>query len=162
MGGGLAGWRGEGDDAGSDLRAGHRFRRGDRHRDAPLRPAGDGDRAQGAERVPVRTRVGLRRATGVRLRPRIQVGVRATRWPERQWARRAAADGPTMKRIGIDVGGTNTDAVLLDGEQVAFAMKTPTTADVLTGVRLALEAVAAHGAAGVQAVMIGTTHFVNA
>ena len=67
-----------------------------------------------------------------------------------------------MKRIGIDVGGTNTDAVLLEGDRVAFATKTPTTEDVLTGVRLALEAVARHGAADVQAVMIGTTHFTNA
>lgn len=67
------------------------------------------------------------------------------------------------RRIGIDVGGTNTDAVLLEGERVLHAIKTPTTADVLTGVRLALQDVA--GAAGtepVQAVMIGTTHFVNA
>ncbi|MBK1657341.1 hydantoinase/oxoprolinase N-terminal domain-containing protein [Paracraurococcus ruber] len=67
-----------------------------------------------------------------------------------------------MRRIGIDVGGTNTDAVLLDGARVAFATKTPTTADVLTGVRTALGAVSASGAGEVQAVMIGTTHFVNA
>jgi N-methylhydantoinase A/oxoprolinase/acetone carboxylase beta subunit len=67
------------------------------------------------------------------------------------------------RRIGIDVGGTNTDAVLLEGDQVLKAVKTPTTADVMTGVRLALAGVApAVGAVGVQAVMIGTTHFVNA
>ncbi|QYU66825.1 hypothetical protein J4558_17910 [Leptolyngbya sp. 15MV] len=67
------------------------------------------------------------------------------------------------RRIGIDVGGTNTDAVLLEGDRVLHAVKTPTTADVMTGVRLALAGVAPHiGAAGVQAVMIGTTHFVNA
>jgi N-methylhydantoinase A/oxoprolinase/acetone carboxylase beta subunit len=67
------------------------------------------------------------------------------------------------RRIGIDVGGTNTDAVLLEGERVLHAVKTPTTADVLTGVRLALQdVVRATGAGGVQAVMIGTTHFVNA
>ena len=29
-----------------------------------------------------------------------------------------------MRRIGIDVGGTNTDAVLLDGDKVVFAVKT--------------------------------------
>jgi len=28
-----------------------------------------------------------------------------------------------MKRIGIDVGGTNTDAVLIDGEKVVSAIK---------------------------------------
>lgn len=67
------------------------------------------------------------------------------------------------RRIGIDVGGTNTDAVLLEDDRVLHAVKTPTTADVLTGVRLALQDVArAMGAEGVQAVMIGTTHFVNA
>lgn len=38
-----------------------------------------------------------------------------------------------MKRIGIDVGGTNTDAVLIDGTQVLGAVKTPTTADVMSG-----------------------------
>ncbi|WP_137125010.1 hydantoinase/oxoprolinase N-terminal domain-containing protein [Roseomonas sp. HF4] len=67
------------------------------------------------------------------------------------------------RRIGIDVGGTNTDAVLLEGDRVLHAVKMPTTADVLTGVRLALQdAARATGAEGVQAVMIGTTHFVNA
>jgi N-methylhydantoinase A/oxoprolinase/acetone carboxylase beta subunit len=67
------------------------------------------------------------------------------------------------RRIGIDVGGTNTDAVLLEGDRVLQAVKTPTTADVLTGVKLALQGVApAIGAASVQGVMIGTTHFVNA
>ena len=30
-------------------------------------------------------------------------------------------------RIGIDVGGTNTDAVLMDGRTVLSATKTPTT-----------------------------------
>ena len=43
------------------------------------------------------------------------------------------------RRIGIDVGGTNTDAVLLEGDRVLQAVKTPTTADVLTGVKLALQ-----------------------
>ena len=43
------------------------------------------------------------------------------------------------RRIGIDVGGTNTDAVLLEDDRVLHAIKTPTTADVLTGVRLALQ-----------------------
>lgn len=31
-------------------------------------------------------------------------------------------------RIGIDVGGTNTDGVLFDGQKVTSAFKTPTTA----------------------------------
>lgn len=68
-----------------------------------------------------------------------------------------------MKRIGIDVGGTNTDAVMLDGSQVLAAIKTATTDDVLSGVRRALhEVTAAAGTSDVAAVMIGTTHFVNA
>ena len=33
-------------------------------------------------------------------------------------------------RIGIDVGGTNTDAVLMDGIDVLGWRKTPTTPDV--------------------------------
>ena len=70
-----------------------------------------------------------------------------------------------MKRIGIDVGGTNTDAALLDGDKVLAAVKTFTTADVTTGVRTALRDVVAKAgdaAHGVVAVMIGTTHFTNA
>ncbi|MBN9889900.1 hydantoinase/oxoprolinase N-terminal domain-containing protein [Salipiger abyssi] len=70
-----------------------------------------------------------------------------------------------MKRIGIDVGGTNTDAALLDGDRVVAAVKTFTTADVTTGVRTALKDVIAKAgpaADDVVAVMIGTTHFTNA
>lgn len=70
-----------------------------------------------------------------------------------------------MKRIGIDVGGTNTDAVLIEGNMVLAAVKSPTTQDVMTGVvtsvRQLLEQ-AGNRAAGVSAVMIGTTHFTNA
>jgi len=70
-----------------------------------------------------------------------------------------------LKRIGIDVGGTNTDAVLLVDDRVVHAVKTPTTADVTTGVRRALAALVegrADSAEGLEAVMIGTTHFTNA
>ena len=42
------------------------------------------------------------------------------------------------RRIGIDVGGTNTDAVLLEDSGVVAAVKTPTTADVTTGITRAL------------------------
>ncbi|WP_158891124.1 hydantoinase/oxoprolinase N-terminal domain-containing protein [Amycolatopsis anabasis] len=68
-------------------------------------------------------------------------------------------------RIGIDVGGTNTDAVLLDGERVLAAIKTSTTADVTSGIVAAVDGLQAQHAfdpAGVRAVMIGTTHFINA
>ena len=69
-----------------------------------------------------------------------------------------------MIRIGIDVGGTNTDAVLIDGREVVDAVKTPTTADVTGGVRKALRNLLQETGRGseVAAVMIGTTHFVNA
>ncbi|WP_299883119.1 hydantoinase/oxoprolinase family protein [uncultured Sulfitobacter sp.] len=39
-----------------------------------------------------------------------------------------------MKRIGIDVGGTNTDAVPIDGEKILASIKVPTTSDVMSGV----------------------------
>jgi N-methylhydantoinase A/oxoprolinase/acetone carboxylase beta subunit len=68
-------------------------------------------------------------------------------------------------RIGIDVGGTNTDAVLLDDTKVLAANKATTTEDVTSGIVGALEALQAQHAyepAQIQAVMIGTTHFINA
>ena len=37
-------------------------------------------------------------------------------------------------RIGIDVGGTNTDAVLLEGAKLVAQAKRPTTADVTSGI----------------------------
>lgn len=67
-------------------------------------------------------------------------------------------------RIGIDVGGTHTDAVVLDGEKVLVAHKALTTADVATGIKNALAFLRDNGAdmAAVEAVMIGTTQFTNA
>ena len=68
-------------------------------------------------------------------------------------------------RVGIDVGGTNTDAVLLDGPRVVAKTKTPTTEDVTGGIATALRHVLnASGIAtcDIAAVMIGTTHFTNA
>ena len=70
-----------------------------------------------------------------------------------------------MRRIGIDVGSTNTDAVLVDGASVLNAVKTPTTEDVTSGVLTALRQLieGLDGPLGkVDAVMIGTTHFTNA
>src|SRR5438105_15909700 len=68
-------------------------------------------------------------------------------------------------RIGIDVGGTNTDAVLMDERRVLAEVKTPTTPDVTSGIVSALRSLISSGgveAPQVQAVMIGTTHFTNA
>ena len=67
--------------------------------------------------------------------------------------------------LGVDVGGTNTDAVVVEGGEVVCAAKTPTTEDVTTGIVAALdEALAKSDLAKeqVSAVMIGTTHFTNA
>jgi N-methylhydantoinase A/oxoprolinase/acetone carboxylase beta subunit len=70
-----------------------------------------------------------------------------------------------MRRIGIDVGGTNTDAVLIEDGQVAGAVKAPTTPDVTSGILDGLARLIATGAIEdrpVDAIMIGTTHFINA
>ena len=70
-----------------------------------------------------------------------------------------------MRVIGIDVGGTNTDAVLMDGLEVMAWHKTPTTPDVGGGIVAALRSVMAQSGvdiADVRSVMIGTTHFTNA
>ncbi|GAB2859539.1 hydantoinase/oxoprolinase N-terminal domain-containing protein [Lentzea nigeriaca] len=67
--------------------------------------------------------------------------------------------------IGIDVGGTNTDAVLVEGRGVLAECKATTTADVTTGIIKAvsgLRAVFPFEPGAICAVMIGTTHFVNA
>ncbi|RAS64852.1 hydantoinase/oxoprolinase-like protein [Lentzea atacamensis] len=67
--------------------------------------------------------------------------------------------------IGIDVGGTNTDAVLVEGRSVLAECKTTTTADVTTGIIKAvsgLQAGHSFDPVAISAVMIGTTHFVNA
>ena len=73
-----------------------------------------------------------------------------------------------MWRIGIDVGGTHTDAVLLKGDgvdSIAASAKAPTSPDVLGGVVEALESVLARHEGGedsIEAVMLGTTQFTNA
>jgi N-methylhydantoinase A/oxoprolinase/acetone carboxylase beta subunit len=70
-----------------------------------------------------------------------------------------------LRRIGIDVGGTNTDAVLLEDGRVAYAVKTPTTPDVTSGIVAALGSLADNPEVArnaIDGVVIGTTHFVNA
>jgi N-methylhydantoinase A/oxoprolinase/acetone carboxylase beta subunit len=68
-------------------------------------------------------------------------------------------------RIGIDVGGTNTDAVLMDQDRVVAAVKTSTAGNVTDGITEALRLLQAQRrfeAADIAGVMIGTTHFINA
>lgn len=78
-----------------------------------------------------------------------------------------------MIRIGVDVGGTNTDAVVMEGSRLVAAAKVPTSDDVTAGIVRVVARVLdpAEGAASdpdsrpgerIQAVMLGTTHFVNA
>ncbi len=70
-----------------------------------------------------------------------------------------------MLRLGVDVGGTNTDAVVVSGAELLGAAKVTTTPDIMDGViaaaRAALEA-SQVSADDVRAVMVGTTHFTNA
>jgi N-methylhydantoinase A/oxoprolinase/acetone carboxylase beta subunit len=73
----------------------------------------------------------------------------------------AAAD----LRLGVDVGGTNTDAVVLDPEDRLLAKaKEPTSPDVTSGIRSAIDRVlsADLDARRVTHAMLGTTHATNA
>ncbi len=75
------------------------------------------------------------------------------------------AERQALVRLGIDVGGTNTDAVLMNGNRVVAKVKTPTTPDVTSGITTALRGAlhaAAVPASALGGVMIGTTHFTNA
>ena len=67
-------------------------------------------------------------------------------------------------RIGIDVGGTHTDAVLVDSARIVASCKELTSADVLSGVKAALANLANQtgGLPQLDAVMLGTTQFTNA
>ena len=68
-------------------------------------------------------------------------------------------------RIGVDVGGTNTDAVAMSGNDVAGWAKATTTPDVTDGIVTAVRTLLdRHGLSpdAIGAVMIGTTHFTNA
>jgi len=69
-------------------------------------------------------------------------------------------------RLGIDVGGTNTDAVVLDTSDEPIAKtKTPTTEDISSGILNALDEVleqAAISGDDLEYVMLGTTHATNA
>jgi len=68
-------------------------------------------------------------------------------------------------RIGVDVGGTNTDAVAMSGDEVVGWAKAVTTSDVTVGIVTAVRSLLAGydlSAPEIGAVMIGTTHFTNA
>ncbi|WP_201716706.1 hydantoinase/oxoprolinase family protein [Rossellomorea arthrocnemi] len=69
-------------------------------------------------------------------------------------------------RIGIDVGGTHTDAVILDERyQVVSETKEPTTEDVSTGIYNAIKKIIAMANVPKEQIkyaMLGTTHCTNA
>ncbi|KAH6999571.1 hypothetical protein EDB80DRAFT_724941 [Ilyonectria destructans] len=78
----------------------------------------------------------------------------------------------SLYRIGVDVGGTNTDAAILDikafdspGRGVLASHKAPTTQDITSGIEFAIRAVLDDSKVDqdrVLSVTIGTTHFINA
>jgi N-methylhydantoinase A/oxoprolinase/acetone carboxylase beta subunit len=72
----------------------------------------------------------------------------------------------TNYRLGIDVGGTNTDAVILDDDDEPIAKtKTPTTEDISSGILDALDEALSSSTistSDLDYVMLGTTHATNA
>ncbi|KAK4684534.1 uncharacterized protein P7C73_g5641, partial [Tremellales sp. Uapishka_1] len=72
-------------------------------------------------------------------------------------------------RIGVDVGGTNTDAVILDltpgtPTPVLASFKSPTTSNVTLGIQKAISGCLQKSSTDksrIQAIAIGTTSFVN-
>ncbi len=67
-------------------------------------------------------------------------------------------------RLGVDVGGTNTDAVVLDPDDRLLAKaKVPTTPDVTSGIDSAIAGVADRvDRSRITHAMFGTTHATNA
>lgn len=73
----------------------------------------------------------------------------------------------TNLRLGIDVGGTNTDAVVLDERANLLAsFKSPTTANVMSGIRNAIDGLVEHhpelDLGAIRHAMLGTTACTNA
>lgn len=71
-----------------------------------------------------------------------------------------------MYKLGIDVGGTNTDAVLIDENlQVVAAVKNPTSGDIYMGIMGAVDAVLDESGVDrtlIGQAMLGTTQCTNA
>lgn len=71
-----------------------------------------------------------------------------------------------MYRIGIDVGGTNTDAIILDEHNhLVHSVKSPTTLDIKTGIETSLRSVlqgAGIDKTKITHAMLGTTQCTNA
>jgi N-methylhydantoinase A/oxoprolinase/acetone carboxylase beta subunit len=73
---------------------------------------------------------------------------------------------PFDLRLGVDVGGTNTDTVVVDRDgRLLGKAKSPTTADVSSGIEASIRSVLALETIDVERithVMLGTTHATNA
>ncbi|WP_066390677.1 hydantoinase/oxoprolinase N-terminal domain-containing protein [Neobacillus mesonae] len=71
-----------------------------------------------------------------------------------------------MYRIGIDVGGTNTDAIILDeNRQIIHSVKSPTSLDIKTGIETALRNLLKEAnidKSKITHAMLGTTQCTNA
>lgn len=71
-----------------------------------------------------------------------------------------------MYRLGIDVGGTNTDAILIDDElHVVASLKTPTSKDIQGGIKQAIHDLLAMvdiDRSEIKQAMLGTTQCTNA
>jgi N-methylhydantoinase A/oxoprolinase/acetone carboxylase beta subunit len=69
-------------------------------------------------------------------------------------------------RLGVDVGGTNTDAVIIDENlAVAASVKVPTSADIQTGIQNAIKEVLESSGikrGRIKKAMLGTTQCTNA
>ena len=71
-----------------------------------------------------------------------------------------------MYKLGIDVGGTNTDAVLIDENRSVVAdIKYPTSADIYDGILGAMRTVLDKSGVDpkqINQAMLGTSHCTNA
>lgn len=70
-----------------------------------------------------------------------------------------------MIRIGIDVGGTNTDAAIMEDDRIVLSFRATSSTDVTTGITEALSGVLEKSVVdpkSIDVVALGTTHFTNA
>ena len=65
-------------------------------------------------------------------------------------------------RIGIDVGGTNTDSVLINKNKIISSFKTNTSEDISSSVKLCISKVIQNKSKEkINSIIIGTTHLIN-
>ena len=65
-------------------------------------------------------------------------------------------------RIGIDVGGTNTDSVLINNNKIESSFKTNTSEDISDSVKLSIsEVIQNQPKEKINSIIIGTTHLIN-